>query len=162
MQTIRIICIGNLKENYLKDAITEYSKRLKAYCDLKIIEIPEYKLSKSPSKLTIEKALENEAEKILKKINKQDYNIALCIEGKQSSSVKFSKIIDNISINGFSTINFIIGSSFGLSEMIKEKSDLKLSLSSMTFSHQIARVLLCEQIYRAFNILSGGKYHKSF
>lgn len=160
MRTIKIICIGNLKENYLKDAITEYSKRLKAYCDLKIIEIPEYKISKNPSKLTIEKALENESEKIFEKINKSDYNVALCIEGKQISSIEFSKIIDNTSINGFSTINFIIGSSFGLSKSIKEKADLKLSLSAMTFSHQIARVLLCEQIYRAFNILSGGKYHK--
>lgn len=160
MQTIRIICIGNLKENYLKDAIIEYSKRLKVYCNLEIIEIPEYKLSKSPSKLTIEKALENEAEKTLEKINKSDYNIALCIEGKQFSSLDFSKVFETTSVNGFSTINFIIGSSFGLSEMIKEKSDLKLSLSSMTFSHQITRVLMCEQIYRAFNILSGGKYHK--
>lgn len=160
MQTIKIICIGNLKEKYLKEAIIEYSKRLKAYCDLEIIEIPEYKLPKNPSKLTIEKALDNESKKIFEKINKTDYNIALCIEGKQFSSVEFSKIIDNTSINGFSTINFIIGSSFGLSETIKEKVDLKLSLSAMTFSHQIARVLLCEQIYRAFNILSGGKYHK--
>lgn len=160
MRTIKIICIGTLKENYLKDAIIEYSKRLKAYCNLEIIEIPEYKLSKNPSKLTIEKALEIEGEKILEKINKSDYNIALCIEGKQFSSVEFSKIFETTSINGFSTINFIIGSSFGLSKTIKEKADLKLSLSSMTFSHQIARVLLCEQIYRAFNILSGGKYHK--
>jgi len=160
MRTIKIICIGSLKENYLKDAITEYSKRLKAYCNFEIIEIPEYKIPKNPSKLTIEKALENESEKILEKINKSDYNIALCIEGKQFSSIEFSKIIDNTSINGFSTINFIIGSSFGLSKSIKEKADLKLSLSAMTFSHQITRVLLCEQIYRAFNILSGGKYHK--
>ena len=160
MRTIKIICIGNLKENYLKDAITEYSKRLKAYCDLKIIEIPEYKIPKNPSKLTIEKALENESEKIFEKINKTDYNIALCIEGKQFSSVDFSKIFETTSINGYSTINFIIGSSFGLSKSIKEKADLKLSLSAMTFSHQITRVLLCEQIYRAFNILSGGKYHK--
>ena len=160
MQTIKIICIGTLKENYLKDAIIEYSKRLKSYCNLEIIEIPEYKLPKNPSKLTIEKALDNESIKILEKINKTDYNVALCIEGKQFSSVEFSKIIDNTSINGFSTINFIIGSSFGLSQNVKKKADLKLSLSSMTFSHQIARVLLCEQIYRAFNILSGGKYHK--
>lgn len=160
MRTIKIICIGNLKENYLKDAITEYSKRLKAYCDLKIIEIPEYKISKNPSKLTIEKALENESEKIFEKINKTDYNIALCIEGNQFSSIDFSKIFETTSLNGYNTINFIIGSSFGLSKSIKEKADLKLSLSAMTFSHQIARVLLCEQIYRAFNILSGGKYHK--
>lgn len=160
MRTIKVICIGNLKENYLKDAITEYFKRLKAYCDLKIIEIPEYKLSKNPSKLTIEKALKIEGEKILEKIHKSDYNIALCIEGKQFSSVEFSKIFETTSINGFSTINFIIGSSFGLSKTIKEKADLKLSFSAMTFSHQITRVLLCEQIYRAFNILSGGKYHK--
>ena len=162
MRTIRIICIGTLKEKYLKDAIIEYSKRLQAYCDLDIIEIPEYKLSKKLSPLTIEKALESESTKIREKINKSDYNIALCIEGKQYSSIDFSTIIDSVSVNGFSTINFIIGSSFGLSKSIKEKSDLNLSLSSMTFSHQITRVLLCEQIYRAFNILSGGKYHKSF
>jgi len=160
MHTVKIICIGDLKKNYLKDAINEYSKRLKPYCELKIVEIPEYKLPKNPSRSTIEKALENESSKIIEKIAKAEYNIALCIEGKQFSSVEFSKIISNTSINGFSTINFIIGSSFGLSETIKEKSNLKLSLSSMTFSHQIARVLLLEQIYRAFNILSGGKYHK--
>lgn len=162
MLTVKIICVGTLKEKYLKDAILEYSKRLKPFCKFEIIEIPEHKLPKNPSSLTIEKALDYEGLKIFEKVNKSDYNIALCIEGKQYSSVEFSKIIENISVNGFSTINFIIGSSFGLSNRLKENTDLKLSLSSMTFSHQIARVLLCEQIYRAFNILSGGKYHKSF
>ncbi|MBR1779238.1 MAG: 23S rRNA (pseudouridine(1915)-N(3))-methyltransferase RlmH [Clostridia bacterium] len=157
---LKIISVGNLKEKYLKDAVLEYSKRILAYCKFEITEIPEYKLPKNPSAAMILKAMEMEGDRISEKINKTDYTIALCIEGKQFSSIDFADLIKSASLKRSGSINFIIGSSFGLSESIKQMANLKLSLSQMTFAHQVVRVLLCEQIYRAFNILSGGKYHK--
>lgn len=161
MININLITIGKLKENYLKDAVSEYSKRLSAFCKLNITELPESRLSDNPSEKEIENALSNEAKLISTYINKKSaYNVSLCIEGKQLTSNELSSKIQEVSINGKSTINFIIGSSFGISSDIKSKSDLKLSMSKMTFPHQLARVLLLEQIYRAFQISIGGKYHK--
>ncbi len=161
MMNINIIAVGKLKENYLKCAVSEYSKRLSGFCKLKITELPESRLSDNPSEKEIDNALSNEAKLIENLMNqKSAYNIAMCIEGRQLSSKDFSSKISEIGISGKSAVNFIIGSSFGISEKIKSGCDLKLSLSKMTFPHQLARALLLEQIYRAFQISSGGKYHK--
>lgn len=161
MIAINLITMGKLKENYLRDAASEYSKRLSGFCRLNIIELPENRLSDNPSEKEIQNALSNEAKLIENHINKKSaYNIAMCIEGKQLSSDELSIKIREIGVSGKSTINFIIGSSFGISSEIKSVCDLKLSMSKMTFPHQLARVLLLEQIYRAFQISSGGKYHK--
>lgn len=158
---INIIAIGKLKESYLREAAYEYSKRLSGFCKLNIIEIPESRLSENPGEKEIQNALTNEARLIEEQINKKSaLNIALCIEGRQLSSEELSQKISGAGINGKSTINFIIGSSFGISPDVKLKADFKLSMSKMTFPHQLARVLLLEQIYRAFQISSGGKYHK--
>ena len=161
MMNINIIAIGKLKESYLREAAYEYSKRLSGFCKLNIIEIPESRLSENPSEKEIQNALINEARLIEEQINKKSaLNIALCIEGRQLSSEELSQKISGAGVNGKSTINFIIGSSFGISPNVKSKADFKLSMSKMTFPHQLARVLLLEQIYRAFQISSGGKYHK--
>lgn len=161
MIAVNLITIGKLKENYLRDAVSEYSKRLSGFCKLNIIELPESRLSDKPGEKEIQNALANEAKLIENYINKKStYNISMCIEGKQLSSEELSSKIQDIGINGKSTINFIIGSSFGISPEIKSACDLKLSMSKMTFPHQLARILLLEQIYRAFQISSGGKYHK--
>ena len=158
---INIIAIGKLKESYLREAAYEYSKRLSGFCKLNIIEIPESRLSENPGEKEIQNALTNEARLIEEQINKKSaLNIALCIEGRQLSSEELSQKISSAGVNGKSTINFIIGSSFGISPDVKSKADFKLSMSKMTFPHQLARVLLLEQIYRAFQISSGGKYHK--
>lgn len=159
MQTIKIITFGKLKEDYLKKAISEYEKRLTPLCDFKIIELEPCRLSENPSNSEIEKALEKEGEEVLKLTGTSNI-VTLCIEGKEISSMELSQYIKNCSTGGESKISFIIGSSFGISQKLKEKSKLKLSMSKMTFPHQLARVMLSEQIYRAFQILNGTKYHK--
>ena len=160
MLNIKIICIGKLKEQYLKEAIKEYEKRLKIYCRFSIIELNEYKIKANPSDSEIEIALKEEGKEILSKISPSALVIPLCIEGKKLSSLEFSKYIEQSMTKGFSEINFIIGGSFGLCDSVKNRSDFKLSMSDMTFPHQLARVMLSEQIYRVFQILNGGKYHK--
>ncbi len=161
MMSINIIAVGKLKEEYLRNASSEYSKRLSGFCRLNITELPESRLSDNPSEKEIQIALSNEARLIEEQINKKPaLNIAMCIEGKQLSSEELSRKIVDAGINGKSTINFIIGSSFGISPKIKSKADFKLSMSRMTFPHQLARILLLEQIYRSFQISGGGKYHK--
>lgn len=157
---IKLICVGTLKEKFFKDAINEYTKRLKPFCNFEICEIPEYKLGKNFSKKDIINALENEKDKILSLIPKNTYIVSLCVEGKSLNSLELAQKIENISLNGRSSIAFIIGSSFGLSENLKRVSDLCLSMSNLTFPHQLARVILIEQIYRSFQILNGTKYHK--
>ena len=159
MLSVKLISVGSLKENYLKDAIAEYSKRLSAFCNLEITELKEYKLPDSPSESDISKALKDEAERIRKAIPAKAYKIALCVEGKQLSSEELAEKIEEISqISG--CICLIIGSSHGLSEKVKRAADYKLSLSKMTFPHQLFRVMLLESVYRAFNIIKGTKYHK--
>ncbi len=160
MLNINIICIGKLKEKYWTQAIDEYKKRLSVFCKFNIIELDEEKIKNNPSSSDIEKTLNEEGKRIISKIQKGSYTAALCIEGKIISSKEFSKKIDDIALNGFSTINFVIGGSWGLSEEVKITSQFKLSMSKMTFPHQMARVVLCEQIYRAFEISTNGKYHK--
>ena len=160
MISVKIICIGKLKEKFWRDAIDEYSKRLSRYCSLEIKELSEYQVSENPSPSEIETALSKEAEAIEKEILKDSAVFPLCIEGKELSSPEFAEKIEGVSLSGKSKICFIIGSSHGMSERIKQKADFKLSFSKMTFPHQLFRVLLLEQIYRAFTILGGSKYHK--
>ncbi len=157
---IFIICLGKLKESYLKDAINEYSKRISAFAKLNIIELTPVKLSEKPSQNEINSALEKEAEEIIKKIPSNAFVVPLCIEGKQKSSEELADQFEITALSGKSNIVFIIGSSFGLSDKVKALSDLKLSFSKMTFPHQLMRVMLLEQIYRAFQINNNGKYHK--
>lgn len=160
MISITIICEGKLKEKYLRDACEEYSKRLGAFCRLNIVELSPKRLSDNPQSGEIENALLAEGKEIISKIPAGAYVYAMCIEGKQLSSEKLSRAIDNCAVMGKSNVVFIIGGSFGLSDEVKRLADFKLSMSEMTFPHQLARVMLLEQIYRAFQISSGGKYHK--
>ncbi|MBE6159513.1 MAG: 23S rRNA (pseudouridine(1915)-N(3))-methyltransferase RlmH [Lactobacillales bacterium] len=150
---IKIICVGKIKEKYLKDAIEEYQKRLSKYTKLEIIELQDINND------NINIILEKEKELILNKINEKDYVITLEIEGKELSSVELSNKIDNIFITN-SNITFIIGGSYGLHNEIKERSNFKLSFSKLTFPHQLFRVMLLEQIYRAYKILNNESYHK--
>ncbi len=161
MIRINIICIGKIKEKYFSDAIAEYSKRLTAFCKFSVIELAEEKIrNNTPNESQISEVIEAEGKRIIQKINPSDYVVAMCIEGKLMSSEELSKTIDNASIIGKSTIDFVIGGSYGLSDRVKSRADLRLSMSRMTFPHQMARMILCEQIYRAFEISSNGKYHK--
>lgn len=150
---IKIIAVGYLKEDYLKEAVTEYLKRIKRYNQIEIIEI------KDESKYEKDKILKKEATEIIKKINQKDYIITLEIEGKQFTSIEFAKNIDKV-FNETNNITFIIGGSYGLAEEIKEMSNLHMSLSKMTLPHQLFRVVLLEQIYRAFKIINNENYHK--
>ena len=160
MQNVTVICVGKLKEQYLKDALSEYSKRLSAYCKFNILELGEARLSQNPSEKEIETCLDTEADVILSKIPENAYVFALCIEGKGVTSEKFAEMIERAAIDGKSNLVFIIGSSFGLSNRVKNRADFRLSLSNMTFPHQLFRVMLTEQIYRGFAIINGSKYHK--
>lgn len=158
---VNIIAVGKLKEDYLKAASAEYAKRLSSFCKFTVTEIPEYRLPDDPSPKEISAALDAEGEVIAEKLPKgNSFNIAMCIEGKQMSSEKFADVLGNAAVSGKSTVNIIIGSSCGLSENIKRNADLRLSMSEMTFPHQLARVMIIEQVYRAFMINSGKKYHK--
>lgn len=150
---IKIITVGSIKEKYLKDAIDEYTKRLSKYTNIEIIEVKDEGLVEPA------KAMSLEEEKILKHINDKDYLITLEIEGKEFTSEEFAEKLDKIQLES-SNITFIIGGSYGLSQNIKDKSRLHLSFSKMTFPHQLFRVLLLEQIYRAFKINNNESYHK--
>ena len=159
MIKITVIALASLKEKYLKDAAAEYIKRLGAYCDLKVIELDPVRLPEKPSNAEINSALEREAELILKKIPAGDCVVPLCIEGKQLSSEEFAGVIEQ-EMNIGRGVTFIIGSSCGLADMVKRRADLRLSFSKMTLPHQLFRVMLLEQNYRAFKICWGGAYHK--
>ena len=150
---IKIITVGAIKEKYLRDAIDEYTKRLRKFTNLEIIELKDENLNE------IEKNKIKEAERIKKHIDKKDYINTLEIEGKQLSSEEFSKKIENTLIES-SNITFIIGGSYGLADEIKSLSNFKLSFSKMTFPHQLFRVILLEQIYRAYKIMNNENYHK--
>lgn len=161
MIRINIICIGKIKEKYFTDAINEYAKRLSSFCKFSVIELAEERVrSNIPNAAQITEVIEAEGKEILKKINTSDYVVAMCIEGKMMSSEELSKMLDTVSVSGKSTVDFIIGGSYGLSSAVKTRADFKLSMSRMTFPHQMARMILSEQIYRAFEISSNGKYHK--
>ncbi len=157
---IKIISVGKLKEKYFREAFGEYEKRLSAFCRLECDEIEQEKLPDDPSEKEIKKALETEADKILQKIPAGSFVIPLCIEGKQRTSEVFSDLIAKKSAEGINTFVFVIGGSFGLSDRVKSAGDIKLSMSEMTFPHRLAKIMLAEQIYRAFAIINNRKYHK--
>ena len=161
MLKINIICIGKIKEKYFADAIAEYSKRPGAFCKFTITELPEEKIrDNNPNPSQISEVLLAEGRSILKKISPPDCVIALCIEGKLTSSEELSKTLDGLAVSGRSTVSFVIGGSYGLSDEVKNRADMRLSMSRMTFPHTMARMILTEQIYRAFEISTNGKYHK--
>ena len=154
---IKIIAVGKIKEKFLKTGIEEFCKRLTPYIPLEIIEIPAIEIK--DENLT-NKILDEEGEKILSYIKPQSYVITMEIEGKELSSEKFSAMLGNLINEGETELIFVIGSSCGLSEKVSSRADFKMSMSKMTFLHQFARLILIEQIYRAFKIMRGEKYHK--
>lgn len=141
MLSVTVICVGNLKEAYLRDAVKEYEKRLAAYCRFKTLEL-------------------KDGTPILPHLPERAYRVALCVEGKQLSSEELATLIDSKATEGFSELVFVIGAFDGLPEEVKKACHLRLSFSKMTFPHQLMRVILNEQIYRAFTIIAGSKYHK--
>ena len=157
---INIIAIGKLKERYWQDAVREYSKRLGSYCSLQIIELKESPLRANPSAADELAVKEAEGQEILRRIRRGDYVISLEIRGKGMSSEQLAAKIEDLALNGKSTIDFVIGGSLGLSPAVSQRADLKLSFSAMTFPHQMMRVILLEQIYRSFKIIRGETYHK--
>lgn len=159
MVGVKFITLGTLKEQYLRDAAAEYEKRLSAFCKIQIVQLKEEKLPDSPSDGEIEKALEREAEKVMAEIPPRAYKIAMCVEGKQLSSEELADRLGEIS-ERYGDVCFIIGSSHGLSDRVKKACDARISVSRLTFPHQLMRVLLLEAVYRGFNILKGTKYHK--
>ena len=158
MMKINIIIVRKIKEKYLKDAIDEYKKRLSKFCVLNIVEVDE-SVAKTENEANIKKLIEEEAKNITSKL-KNEYVIALDIDGKEYSTLEISEKIKEITLKGTSEISFIVGGSYGLSENIKKRADLRLSFSKLTFPHQLFRVILLEQIYRVFKILNGEPYHK--
>lgn len=160
MLSVNVLCVGKLKESYWRDACAEYQKRLGAYCRIQVTEIAEEKIAEVPSDSQIALTLEAEGKRLLSHISSDCLVVALCIEGKELDSLRLSQYIDRAMVDGVSKIAFVIGGSWGLSDAVKSRADLRLSMSPMTFPHQLARVMTLEQIYRAFQISSGGKYHK--
>lgn len=159
MIKVSILCVGKLKESFWRSACSEYEKRLSPFCRFIIHEIPECRLPENPSEAQIAIALNKEGSALLSSA-KGSSILALCIEGKELSSIQLAQKIEGYAVHGCGALSFLIGSSFGLSDEVKQKADLKLSMSPMTFPHQLARVMLCEQIYRSFEIIHHGKYHK--
>ncbi len=159
MITVKLITIGNLKENYLRQAEAEYIKRLGGFCRFQSVELKEAKLPESPSESEIEAALLSESKSILSAVSPRAYKIAMCVEGKQLSSEGLASLIER-ACDSHSEICFIIGSSHGLHKSVKDACDHRLSVSELTFPHQLMRVILLEAIYRGFNIIKGTKYHK--
>lgn len=159
MLTINIICIGKIKENYLKSAIDEYSKRLSKYCKLNIIELPDEKLPEKLSQTLINEIKEKECNNIIKHIPKDSFLISLDLKGKELSSEEFSKNIDTLSFMT-SSITFIIGGTLGISQKLLSMCKQSICFSKMTFPHQLIRVFLLEQIFRSFKISNGETYHR--
>ena len=156
---IKILCLGKLKEKYLIDGVNEYLKRINKYANISIIELPDEPIPDNPSQKEIIHIQELEAEKIRKQIKPQDYVISLDLTGKQLTSEEFSNKIQEISLNGFGTIDFIIGGTTGILKDIVTNSNFVLSFSKLTFPHQLIRLFLTEQIFRAFKIINNEKYH---
>ena len=158
---INIICLGKVKEKYLQDGINEYLKRLSKYADAQIIELADEPIPDNPSEKETNQIKEKEAEKIKKAVNSRDFVIALDLSGKEFDSEEFAQEISAITASGYSTIDFVIGGSLGLSkEFVRDFCKAKISFSRLTFPHQLFRLILCEQIYRAYKILNNETYHK--
>ncbi|MCF0142146.1 MAG: 23S rRNA (pseudouridine(1915)-N(3))-methyltransferase RlmH [Parasporobacterium sp.] len=157
---IKLICVGKLKEDYLKAAVNEYSKRLSSYCRLQIIQVDDEKCSENASVKEEEAVRDKEALKIIKNIKDTDYVITLEIKGKQYTSEGFAALIEKLPLTGHSDITFVIGGSIGLGDAVLKRSDMALSFSEMTFPHQLMRVILLEQLYRSYKINKNEPYHK--
>ena len=157
---IKVVTVGKLKEKYLKDGIAEYSKRISRFAKLEMIELADEKTPDKASESENQKILEIEGQRILSKVGDRDFVIVLAIEGKTLSSEEFSKQLEEASIKGFSTLTFIIGGSLGLSSSVKNRANLSVSFGRLTLPHQLMRLVLVEQIYRAFTIQQGSPYHK--
>ena len=157
---IKVVTVGKLKEKYLKDGIAEYSKRISRFAKLEMIELADEKTPDRASESENQKILEIEGQRILSKVGDRDFVIVLAIEGRTLSSEEFSKQLEEASIKGFSTLTFIIGGSLGLSSAVKNRANLSVSFGRLTLPHQLMRLVLAEQIYRAFTIQQGSPYHK--
>ena len=157
---VKIVTVGKLKEKYLKDGIAEYSKRISRFATVEMVELADEKTPDRASDSENEKILDLEGNRILSKIGDREFVVVLAIEGKTLSSGGFSKQLEQTSINGFSTLTFVIGGSLGLSPQVKNRANLSLSFGRLTLPHQLMRLVLVEQIYRAFTIQQGSPYHK--
>ena len=157
---IKLVTVGKLKEKYLKDGIAEYSKRISRFATVEMIELADEKTPDRASDSENEKILDLEGNRILSKIGDREFVVVLAIEGKTLSSEEFSKQLEQASINGYSTLTFVIGGSLGLSPQVKNRANLSLSFGRLTLPHQLMRLVLVEQIYRAFTIQQGSPYHK--
>ena len=157
---IKVVTVGKLKEKYLKDGIAEYSKRISRFAKLEMIELADEKTPDKASESENQKILEIEGQRILSKVGDRDFVIVLAIEGKTFSSEEFSQQLEETSIKGFSTLTFIIGGSLGLASIVKKRANLSVSFGRLTLPHQLMRLVLVEQIYRAFTIQQGSPYHK--
>lgn len=157
---VKIIAVGKLKEKYLKDGIAEYGKRMSRFAKFEIVELPDEKTPDNASEAQNHQIMEKEGDRILAKISERDYVIVLAIEGKQFPSEEFSKIIAVANLRGYSDIVFVIGGSLGLADKVKKRANLKMSFGLLTLPHQLMRLVLAEQIYRAFMIQQGSPYHK--
>lgn len=160
MMSVKLVCVGKMKEKHFVAAFEEYAKRLGAFCRFELTELSEERLSDSPSEREIENALEREAGAILQSVPKDAVLIAMCIEGREMSSPELAAFFSEKALSGKTKLCFVVGGSFGLSARVKRQTALRLSMSRMTFPHHLARVMLAEQIYRAFTIQEGRKYHK--
>ncbi len=160
MLAVKLVCVGRMREKYYTEAFEEYAKRLGAYCRFECAELPEQRLGDAPSRSEIDAALAKEAAEIFKNIPADAYCAAMCVEGAEKSSEELSALIAERESSGRPKLCFIVGGSYGLAGSVKERADLKLSMSRMTFPHHLARVMLAEQIYRAFKIKEGSRYHK--
>ncbi len=160
MLAVTVLCVGRLKERWWTEACEEYGKRLKGSCQFRIVEVEEERMPDKAAAAHIRHTLEKEGQRLLDALPKGAFVIAMCIEGRQYTSEALASAIEEAAVNGFGHLVFIIGGSWGLSEEVKKTAKLRLSMSAMTFPHQLARVMLCEQLYRAFQINGGGKYHK--
>ena len=160
MIDIKVICVGKMKEKFYIAAAEEYVKRLGAYSKISVLELPEERLSDKPSQAQIDAALDREADRILDKIPAGAAVIALCVEGQTMPSEALAEKLDRWTVQGKSQFVFLIGGSFGMHPRVKQRADLRLSMSPMTFPHHLARVMVLEQIYRAFKINEGSSYHK--
>lgn len=160
LMKITILCVGKVKEKFYREGISEFTKRLSRYCKLEIIEVADEKTVEDASETEIRIVKEKEGERLLKNIKDDAYVICLCIDGKQLNSEELSAKIEKLGVQGTSHIYFVIGGSLGLADEVVKRADFKLSFSAMTFPHQLMRVILLEQIYRAFRIMNHEPYHK--
>lgn len=157
---IRLLCVGRIKEKFFRDAVSEYSKRLSRYCSLEITELADEKIPEGVSRAQEEQILKREGDRLLAAIRERDYVVALAIDGRMMDSLQLAEHLDQLSLGGQSSITLVIGASLGLSEELLARADEKLSFSPLTFPHQLMRVIVLEQIYRAFRISRGEPYHK--